>query len=101
MLDKATHITMQETRGMRVFSLKNKTTHLRGLAVVLIANWEYLGAGAIQAANNSNLAILNSTFLNNIGLSAGAIGILNSSLFVNGSTFQNNTGQQVSVLESE
>ena len=55
----------------------------------------WICTGAIQAAGNTNLAILNSTFTNNVGLSAGAISAMNSTIFVNGSTFVNNTGQQV------
>ena len=52
-------------------------------------------AGAIRANQTSNIAILNSTFLNNTGSIGGAISIYNSSVFINGSTFINNTGQQV------
>ena len=42
-------------------------------------------------ADYTNLTVLESAFLNNVGSDGGAITVWNSSLLVNGTTFTNNS----------
>lgn len=52
---------------------------------------DVLVAGCIYANESSSLAILDSNFTNNFGLSAGAVALWNSTVTVNNTLFQNNT----------
>ena len=51
-------------------------------------------AGAL-IANDTDLSIFASNFINNTGYQSGAINLVGGSLAVNGSIFVNNTGPQV------
>ncbi len=74
---------------------------LRGLNLQLVLLIKIsLAAGCIYTNESSSLAILDSNFTNNFGLSAGAIALWNSTVTVNNTLFQNNTCNSAGKLPS-